>query len=114
MDFAESASANAADEFCPPTKFMQELISAFEKTIRLLEDSEDSVWANYSVKEAREILQSALENYRQTQKISSPLRSQINFLFLPTSALQDIAIDNGWGDEYLKIAHVIDKYLYIH
>jgi hypothetical protein len=92
----------------------EELISAFEKTIALLENSEDSAWANYSVREAVEILQSALESCRQTQKISSSGRSQINFLFLPTGALQEIAIDNGWGDEYLEIAAVIDKYLYIH
>ncbi len=90
---------------------MDYLISALEKTIKLLEKSEDSVWANYTVEEAREILRTELENYKKTGEISGFGKSQISFLFLPTSALQDIAIDNGWGDEYLEIANVIDRFL---
>ncbi len=90
---------------------MDYLISALEKTIKLLENSEDSAWANYSVDEAKEILQSELENYKQTREISSSAKSRINFLFLPTSALQEISIDNGWGDEYLEISDIIDGFL---
>jgi hypothetical protein len=90
---------------------MNELISALERTVKLLERSEDSVWANHSVREAKEILQTEIGNYRQTQNIGSLDKSQINFLFLPTSALQEIALDNGWGDEYIEIAGVIDRYL---
>ena len=90
---------------------MQELISALERTIKLLENSEDSAWANFSVDEAVKILRFELENCRETQRISFLSKDQIRFLFLPTSALQEISIDNGWGDEYLEIAAVIDKYL---
>lgn len=90
---------------------MDELISAFEEIIELLEKSEDTIWANYTVVEAREILQTELENYKQTQKLSESGKYRINFLFLPTSALQEISIDNGWGDKYVKIADVFDKYL---
>lgn len=90
---------------------MDYLISVLEKTIELLEKSEDSVWANYTVEEAKEILQTELENYQRTREISSSGKARISFLFLPTSALQDIAIDNGWGDEYLQIANIIDRFL---
>jgi len=90
---------------------MDELISAFERIIALLENSEDSIWANYTVEEAKEILQTELENYKQTQKISDSGKSRINFLFLPTSALQEISMDNGWGDEYVEISSIFDKYL---
>lgn len=90
---------------------MDELISAFEEIIELLKKSEDTIWANYSVEEAIQIFQTELENYKQTQKLSDSGKSGIHFLFLPTGALQEISIDNGWGDEYVQIANVFDKYL---
>lgn len=90
---------------------MDELVSAFEKIIELLDRSEDTIWANYTVAEAGEILQTELENYKQTQKLSDSGKYRINFLFLPTSALQEISINNGWGDEYVKISGIFDKYL---
>lgn len=90
---------------------MDELISAFERIIDLLDQSEDTIWANYTVDEAKEILQTELENYKQTQKLSDSGKSRINFLFLPTSALQEISMDNGWGDEYIKLSNIFDKYL---
>lgn len=90
---------------------MDYLVAALERTIELLEKSEDSVWANYSVAEAQEILQSELENYRRTREISESGKYEINLLFLPTSALQEISIDNGWGDEYVKISGIIDEFL---
>lgn len=90
---------------------MEELISAFERIIKLLENSEDSIWANYTVEEAKEILQTELGKYKQTHKLSDSGKSRINFLFLPTSALQEISADNGWGDEYVEISNVFDKYL---
>lgn len=90
---------------------MDELVSAFEEIIELLDKSEDTIWANYTVEEAREILQTELENYRQTHELSESAKYRINFLFLPTGALQEISIDNGWGNKYVKIADVFDKYL---
>lgn len=90
---------------------MDELIFAFERIIELLENSEDTIWANYTAAEAKEILQTELENYKQTHKISDSGKHQINFLFLPTSALQEISVDNGWGNEYVKLSGIFDKYL---
>lgn len=90
---------------------MDELISAFEEIITLLKKSEDTIWANYTVEEAVEILQIELANYKQTQTLSESGKYSINLLFLPTGALQEISIDNGWGNKFVKIADVFDKYL---
>ena len=98
------------EKFSLPIKFMEELISAFEKIIKLLENSEDTIWANYTVAEAKEILQTELENYQQTRQLSDSAKYRINFLFLPTSALQEISIENGWGDKYLEISDIFDKH----
>jgi hypothetical protein len=45
------------------------------------------------------------------QKLSNSDISSLNdliVLFLPTSDLQEIAISNGWGAEYLNIAEKFD------
>jgi len=33
---------------------------------------------------------------------------EISGLFLPTGPLQEVALDNGWGDEYLALADRFD------
>jgi hypothetical protein len=90
---------------------MDELITAFEEIIELLDKSEDTIWANYTPAEAKEMLQTELENYKKTHELSESGKSDINFLFLPTSALQEISLDNGWSSKYIKIADIFDKYL---
>lgn len=74
---------------------MDELTSAFEGIIERLNKSEDTIRANYTIEKAREILQTELENYRQTHELSESAKYRINFLFLPTGALQEISTDNG-------------------
>jgi hypothetical protein len=99
----ETASANS--------EFMDVLIFAFERIIKLLEKSTDSIWANYGADEALEILRFELKTYKQTKRLSPSGKHQIHLLFLPTGALQEISIDNGWGDEYLEISSMIDKFV---
>ncbi|HEX8248118.1 MAG TPA: hypothetical protein VF599_08105 [Pyrinomonadaceae bacterium] len=90
---------------------MQELISALEKTIELLEKSGDSIWSNTTVNEVRDILERELHGLRENQNFSFSGKSEVEFLFLPTGALQEISISNGWGGEYLKISAIVDKYI---
>ena len=35
-------------------------------------------------------------------------RAKIRWLLLPTGSLQEIAIGNGWGDEFVELASVLD------
>ncbi len=90
---------------------MQDLISALEKTIGFLEKSEDSAWSNKTALEAKNILIKELKIFEEKQTFSFFGKTKIKFLFLPTGALQEISIDNGWGDEYLKISEIVDKYI---
>jgi hypothetical protein len=34
---------------------------------------------------------------------------ELRLLFLPTGSIQEIAINNGWGDEFLDLAARFDK-----
>jgi hypothetical protein len=90
---------------------MQELISALKETIDLLEGSEDSALSNQGAGEARSILEKELASFTKTQKFTFFGKSKIKFLFMPTGALQEISISNNWGDEYLRISEIVDKYI---
>ena len=35
-------------------------------------------------------------------------RAKVRWLLLPTGSLQEIAIDNGWGDAFVELASVLD------
>lgn len=90
---------------------MQKLISALEKTIDFLNNSEDSIMTDKSAFEVQEILEKEIKRLKENKNFSFFGKSKIKFLFLPTGALQEIAIVNGWGDEYLQIAAIVDEYI---
>ena len=73
----------------------EKLLKLLHKTIDYLKDSNESTFADQTPKELiAEINNCIKQNNKQ----------KINILFMPTAPLQDTAIDNGWGDEYCKIA----------
>lgn len=34
----------------------------------------------------------------------------LNYLFAPTGPIQETSIDNGWGDDFLKISDIVDQF----
>ncbi len=69
----------------------------------LLEDSEESTWASQSPKELLQIVAENLASIQSSGFLSSP--KSMATMFLPTASLQDIAIDNSWGKQYLELAN---------
>ena len=84
------------------------LISALEQTISFLKKSQPSGWANMSVDEIIQELQSIINTIRDSGAVDS---QQLGFLFAPTAAIQETAIDNGWGDDFLRISDIVDDYM---
>jgi hypothetical protein len=89
----------------------QQLIAAFERTLEFLAESQDSSLSNKTATEAGDILESELKRLRDGRSFSFFGKSKIKFLFMPTGALQEISIVNGWGDDYLEISAVVDQYI---
>lgn len=84
------------------------LISALEETLNCLRNSVSSDYAHMPVEEIIKKLELELAKV----KMSLPLNANLlSFLFAPTGAIQDTAIDNGWGDEFLKLAEVINRFI---
>ncbi len=78
------------------------LLKLLHKTIDYLKDSNESIFADKTPEELiAEINDCINKNDKQN----------IGMLFMPTTPLQDTAIDNGWGNEYCKIATEIERLL---
>ena len=86
---------------------VEKLISALEETVTFLQNSHSSNWANMPVEEIIQGLESEIAKAKNSQPIDAKL---LGFLFAPTGAIQDTAIDNGWGDEFLRISDIVDEF----
>jgi hypothetical protein len=83
------------------------LISAIEETLTYLRNSQSSCYTDTSVEDIVEQLESELGKAKSSRAVDAKL---ISLLFAPTGAIQDTAIENGWGKEFIKIADIIDLY----
>ena len=87
---------------------MEELVTAIENAVLLLRKSQPSIWGTLSPVEAIELLEIKLNKIRTSQKFDKKL---IQSLFAPTGSIQEISIDTGWGDEFIEISEVVDRYI---
>jgi hypothetical protein len=76
-------------------------MTAITRTIELLQNSDNSLYTHRSVDEVIATLQAIQTEFEQTGQLD---HVQLNLLFAPTSSIQEIAIDNGWGEEFLVLA----------
>ena len=86
---------------------MEALIEALRETVLLLDRSEDSDWAGRTVAELKQILG---ENITTLETDGSFQRQTLGGLYGPTGSIQETAILNGWSDEYMRLASVVDLY----
>ena len=86
---------------------MKKLVSALQETISFLRNSQSSMYAGLTVEEMIDKLESEIEKAKRLKPIDAKL---LRLLFAPTGAIQDTAIDNSWGDEFLKISNIVDQF----
>lgn len=86
---------------------MKDLVAALRETVLLINRSEDSPWTHLSVMEIKNILN---ENIAALEDDGSYQRQTLAGLFGPTGSIQETAISNGWSDDYMRIAAVVDLY----
>jgi hypothetical protein len=84
------------------------LTQVLEQTLVHLEKSEDSIWSDMDVGETVNLINKQLQLLKSSGKVNV---SKLNYLFLPTAPLQEIAMENGWVDEYLKLAEQFDSHM---
>ena len=87
---------------------IENLITTLDETIRLVKSSQSSDGASMFVQEIIRELESEITRAKNSEQINTKL---LSFLFAPTGSIQEISIDNGWGDDFLRISGVIDEVL---
>ena len=86
---------------------MKKLASVLEEAISLLQDSQSTAWSHLSVKKIVEKLESEIAKAKNSKPIDAEL---LRLLFAPTGDIQETAIENGWGDEFLRISALVDQF----
>ena len=83
----------------------EQLVGILKRTEEYLLRSDESHWASIPL---QELLHIVATNIRSLQQHSVYDRHAVTELFLPTGALQETAIANGWETGFLQLASTCD------
>ena len=83
-----------------------DLIQTLEMLMVLVEGSGDSAWASMD-KEA--VVKKINKQIRRMKKGKAGNLVELRVLLAPTGPIQEISIDNGWGERFLELAGEIDR-----
>jgi len=85
----------------------QKLIAILRETRNFLARPEnDFAWSSW--KDAQAALREIDGLISRIESGNLPNRSEITFLFLPTSDIQEVSVSSGWGQEFLELANRLD------
>lgn len=83
------------------------LVMALERTCALLAESDEALWAADSPRTVKGRLERVVRRARAGRRWD---RDAVRLEYAPTNSLQDIAMENGWHDEYMEIAATVDSH----
>ena len=87
-------------------KKSEELKHVLEKVISHLSESDESDWSPLTPTEVINKLQNQIDMINNNHSINKDL---LRLEFAPTSTIQEIAMANGWSDEFLELSAKFDK-----
>ena len=83
-------------------------LEALQRTLDLVRGSSSSVWAHDEVPRIAEDLEAAILALKSGARVD---RARLRILFAPTGSIQETAMSNGWGDEFLALSACVDRLL---
>ena len=87
--------------------YTDSLVRALQRTCELLEQSEEVAWSPLTPEKVREKLLKVLKRVSAGRRFS---KTSLAVEFAPTGTLQEIAMANGWHEEYMSLADVVDRH----
>ena len=80
------------------------------KVIRNIVDSPDIdlCWSKYD--DLAELLKEIDFYIEQLGKHDGSILKDLSLFFAPTGSLQEISISNGWGEKFIELSMVFDKF----
>ena len=86
----------------------RDFLRALRRTIELVESSQSSSYSTETVGDIADQLRAAVVLFESRGRVD---RRALSLLFAPTGSIQETSNDNGWGDEYVTLASVVDDFL---
>ncbi|MDP9079728.1 MAG: hypothetical protein M3O71_20050 [Bacteroidota bacterium] len=81
-----------------------EILSRILNTV----DSNNVVWTKFDRPD--ELVTDLMSDIEKLQSYDREILVRLRLKFAPTGMYQELAISNGWGDEYLKLAELFDHH----
>lgn len=104
-----TSNNDASEKEIPPNarvvnklKLKQTLIEVKE----YLKKSEESIWAPDTPQDIIMFFDKTIKLIDEDKTIDI---NELEMLFGPTSSIQDLSIDNGWGEQYLDLSTAFDS-----
>jgi len=73
---------------------------------KLLHESQDTAWSATSVREMLDDVTTCISQLQNGEEVDS---GSVHSWLYPTSDMQEIAIANGWGNDFLRIANQLES-----
>ena len=86
--------------------YKEELIELLKKVTCHLQHSDESVWSDLSPEEVIKKLNTKIERLSTGKSI---VKNELIGLFLPTSSIQEISMENNWSNEYISLSEKFDE-----
>ena len=84
----------------------KKLIMALREVIDLLFRSNHSDWTELT---PMEIISHLVDDIASLEDTGRPADAErVQLYFLPTACIQEIAMENGWSDSYMRLAAIVD------
>ena len=84
----------------------EEILQIFQELLVHLENSQDSLYSGLNPEELSALIRHERDNLVSGDKVDYII---LKGLFGPTGPIQEISIDNGWGDSFLQLASRFDS-----
>jgi hypothetical protein len=82
------------------------MVILLRKTLGFLDKSQESHWAEMPLEEQKKLINAAAEAIENVQPFDKePLRAE----YAPVGSLQETAVSNRWGEEYIALAEEFEE-----
>lgn len=89
------------------SRVLSQIAEVVETVLGKIDDDTDLMWTHYDSPD--ELRQEIMEDLQALKAGAHDKLEVFRGHFLPTATFQELALSNGWPDEYLSLAKEFDK-----
>ena len=85
---------------------VDEILAVFQDWIALIKESDETPYSGLEINDLISIIERERNIIRTGEKVDY---SELKKLFTPTGPIQELSIDNGWGQSFIELANRFDS-----